>query len=202
VGLRDGQRLRHFFLGDVHPFGDLFHGGLTTELLQERGRALADAVQRARPVQRDAHDARLLGERLQDRLADPPDGVRDELDALGLVELVGGPDQAEVALVDQVRERYSLVLVFLGHGDDEPEVGAHQLVQRLRVALLDPLGQRHLFLAGDQRILADLPQVLVERSLVERGSFRRVQLHDRVTPLGAHDAAARDSGLQSPALTG
>src|SRR2546422_7141881 len=43
-------------------------------------------------------------------------------------------------------------------------------------------------------------QVLVERSLVERSSFRRVQLHDRVTPLGAHDAAARDSGLQSPAL--
>src|SRR3989442_8239896 len=39
------------------------------------------------------------------------------------------------------RSRYSLVLVFLGHGDDEPEVGAHQLVQRLRVALLDPLGK-------------------------------------------------------------
>src|SRR5437773_8103010 len=58
------------------------------------------------------------------------------------------------------------VLVFLGHGDDEPEVGAHQLVQRLRVALLDPLGQRHLLLAGDQRTLADLPQVLVERSPV------------------------------------
>src|SRR2546428_237393 len=25
VGLRDGQRLRHLFLGDVHPFGDLFN---------------------------------------------------------------------------------------------------------------------------------------------------------------------------------
>jgi len=123
----------------------------------------------------------LLGQRLEDRLPDPPDGVRDELDALGLVELVGGPNQAQVALVDQVRERDSLVLVFLGHRDDEPEVRAHQLVQRLRVALLDPLGQRHLFLAGDQRILADFPQVLVERSLVERGSFRRIQLHGRVT---------------------
>src|SRR5438094_6346976 len=41
-------------------------------------RSLADAVERARPVQRDAHDARLLGERLQNRLADPPHRVRDE----------------------------------------------------------------------------------------------------------------------------
>src|SRR5437868_15132839 len=86
------------------------------------------------------------------------DGIRAELYGLLLVELVGGPDQAEVALVDQVRERYSLVLVFLVHGDDEPEVGAHQLVQRLRIPLLSPLGLRPLLLACDQRLLADLLQ--------------------------------------------
>src|SRR5256885_10416788 len=34
--------------------------------------------------------------------------VRDELDPLGLVELVRGADEAEVALVDQVGQRYAL----------------------------------------------------------------------------------------------
>jgi len=41
--------------------------------------SLADAVQRARPVQRNAHDARLLGQRLENRLPDPPDGVQMNL---------------------------------------------------------------------------------------------------------------------------
>src|SRR5207248_8281407 len=62
----------------VHPFSDLFDGRLAAELLEERRRALADAVQRARPVQRHAHDARLLGERLEDGLPDPPDGRSEE----------------------------------------------------------------------------------------------------------------------------
>src|SRR5213079_2802793 len=103
VRLRDRERLRHLLLGAVHPLGDLFDGRLAAELLQERGRALADPVQRAGPVQRHPHDARLLGPRLENRLPDPPDRIGDELDALGLVELVGGADQAKVALVDQVQ---------------------------------------------------------------------------------------------------
>src|SRR2546429_6400272 len=49
---------------------------------------------------------------------------------------------------------------------------------RLRIALLDPLGQRHLFLAGDQRILADLPQVLVER---DRKSTRLNSSHGYIS---------------------
>src|SRR5437667_11961412 len=32
--LRDGQRLRDLVLGDVHPFSDLFDGGLAAELLR------------------------------------------------------------------------------------------------------------------------------------------------------------------------
>ena len=90
-------------------------------------------------VERHAHDAALLGQRLEDRLADPPHGVRDELDALRLVELVRRADQAEVALVDQVGERDALVLILLGDRDDEAQVAAHQLVERLVVARADAL---------------------------------------------------------------
>jgi hypothetical protein len=126
-------------------------------------------VQRAGAVERHAHDAALLRQRLEDGLADPPDGVGDELDALGLVELVRGPDQAEVALVDQVGERDALVLVLLGDRHHEAQVAADQLVQRFLVVDADELGEPDLLFLRDQRIAADLPQVLVERPFIERG---------------------------------
>src|SRR5207247_8049965 len=98
--------------------------------------------------------------------------------------------QAEVAFVDQVGERHALVLVLLGDRHHEAEVRAHQLVERLLFPLLDPLRKRDLLLAGDERVLADLPEILVQRPFVERCTFRRVQLHGLVTPpRRAHDAA-------------
>jgi len=47
-------------------------------------------MERAGAVERYPDDAALLGEGLQNCLPDPPYGVRDELDALGLVEFVSG----------------------------------------------------------------------------------------------------------------
>ena len=129
---------------------------LPPQLLQQRGGALADPVQRAGAVQRHPHDAALLGQRLEDRLPDPPHGVRDELDALGLVELVGRADQAEVALVDQVGERHALVLILLGDRHDEAEVAADQLVECFLFPDANPLRQVDLFLLRYQRVLADL----------------------------------------------
>jgi hypothetical protein len=61
-----------------------------------------------------------------------------------------------------------LVLVFLGDGHHEPQVAAHQLVERFLTSRSDALREGHLVLARNQRILADLSQVLIERSLVKR----------------------------------
>src|SRR2546429_408851 len=44
VRLGDREGLRDLFLGYVHPLGDLLHGGLAAELLEQRGGALADAM--------------------------------------------------------------------------------------------------------------------------------------------------------------
>src|SRR2546425_304151 len=55
-------------------------------------------------------------------------------------------------------------------------------VERLGVALLDALGERHLLLPRDQRVLADFAQVLIERAFVGRCPFRRIQLHGAVPP--------------------
>ena len=87
-------------------------------------------------VHRDADRARLVGDRAGDRLADPPRGVRRELEALGVVELVDRPHQAEVALLDQVEQLHAPARVALGDADDEAQVGLGQLA-------LGPLAALH-----------------------------------------------------------
>ena len=100
-----------------------------------------------------------------------------------------GADQPEVAFVDEVRERDTLVLVLLRDRDDEPQVGADQLVEGLGVALLDALRERHLFLAGNQRILTDLAEILIEGPFIVRRPLRRVQLHGVFSPPPRQNAA-------------
>jgi hypothetical protein len=96
-------------------------------------------VKRAGPVQRDPDNAALLSEGLEYGLPNPPHGITDELDALGFVELVGGANETEVALVDQIEERDPLVLILFGDRHDKPEVRADQLVERLFLPSLDTL---------------------------------------------------------------
>src|SRR6185503_18216481 len=112
--------------------------------------------------ERNAHGAALARERGQDRLADPPHGVRDELDALVGVELAGSGEQANVALADQVDERQTAVLVLLGHRDDKAQVALDQLLEAVLVAGADLLGELDLLGALEQRVGAHLIEVLVE----------------------------------------
>ena len=66
---------------DVQLGRELVHVRRPLVELGEAGRRLADLRNRADAVERQAHDPALLGERLENGLADPPDGVRDELEA-------------------------------------------------------------------------------------------------------------------------
>jgi hypothetical protein len=61
-------------------------------------------------------------DRAHERLADPPDGVGRELEAAAVVELLDRADQAEVALLDQVREGEAEVAVVLRDCHDELQV--------------------------------------------------------------------------------
>ena len=61
--------------------------------------------------------------------------VGRELVAAGVVELLDGADQAEVALLDQVEERQPAAGVALGDRHDQPQVGLDQpLLGALAVA--------------------------------------------------------------------
>ena len=93
--------LLHLFHRDVHPLGDLGRRRFASELLEQGRGPLADPMQGPSPVERNPDDPALLRQGLKNGLPDPPDRVGDELDALGLVELVRRADEAEVALVDR-----------------------------------------------------------------------------------------------------
>jgi hypothetical protein len=69
---------------------------------------------------------------------------------------MGGANQTEVAFIDQVGERNALILVLLGHRDDEAQVTADQLVERFLFADADAPRQAYFFLLRNERVLTDL----------------------------------------------
>ena len=107
---------------------------LAAELLEELALHPHHLVDGLDHVHGDADGATLVGEGAGDGLADPPRGVGRELEALGVVELLDGPHEAEVPLLDEVEEGEAPVAVALGDRDHEPEVG---LDERL-LGLLSP----------------------------------------------------------------
>src|SRR5690606_29804039 len=160
------EALLHLVRLHVELLGELLDGRLAAVLLLEARARLAHLRERADAVLREADGAGLVRERLQDGLPDPPDGVRDELEAARLVEAARRLHEAVVPLADEVGEAEPLALVLLRHRDDEPEVGADELVQRLLIPLLDPLRELHFLLRSEQLNLTDLIEILVQHPLL------------------------------------
>ena len=126
---------------------------------------LVDLAESATLVQRQTHDTTLLGNGLQDALANPPDGVGNELEATGLVELLGCLDQADVTLVNKVGQRQALMLILLGHTDHEAQVGLNEpLLGSLPFgpSTAHGLGQFNLFIDGNQRRTAYFHKVFIQ----------------------------------------
>ena len=179
--LRSHVQLGRQFLG----------GGLAAQLLEHlplHPGQLADGLGRMR---READGAGLVGHRPGDRLPDPPGGIRGELVAPGVVELLHAADHAQVPLLDQVQEQHPVPGVPPGQRHDQPQVGLHQMVLgppavfgdllkvdprfggKVPAAFgelllgeqpgLDPLGQLDLLPGVEQRHPADLLEVVPNR---------------------------------------
>src|SRR4051812_4071443 len=148
---------------DPRDLGDLVGGGLAPELGDELALGPADLVELLDDVHGDANRPGLVGQGARDRLADPPGRVRRELEALAVVELLRGADEAERSLLDEVQERQPLVAVVLGDGDDEPEVRLDHLLLGIEIAALDALGEVDFLLRCEEPDLADVLQEQLER---------------------------------------
>src|SRR5690606_21962877 len=73
-----------------------------------------------------------------DRLADPPGGVGRELEATRVVELLDRVHEARIALLDEVEQLQTPVLVALGEIYDETQVRTHHLLHGPSSVALDP----------------------------------------------------------------
>ncbi len=87
-----------------------------------------DLRQRTHLVKWQAHHTALFGDGLQDALAYPPHGIADELKPAGLIKFLCSLHQSNVALIDEVGQRQSLMLVLFGHRNDETQVSRDEFV--------------------------------------------------------------------------
>src|SRR5690242_5470164 len=156
-----GERL-HDVDRQAGEMRQLFRQRLAPQLLTENLRRLDDAREIRGPVERHANGAALSGERRQNRLANPPDSVRDELDALIRIEFSRGGEQADVPLTDEINEWKSAVLILLRHGNDEPEIALHQFLERVLITGADFPREVELLRSLEQGIGAHLVEVLIE----------------------------------------
>src|SRR5215471_4265474 len=206
--LRDALDLGHALDGQPHLGGDLVRRRFTPERLMKLALNARHLVDRLHHVHRDPDGPRLVGDGAGDGLPDPPRRVGGELVPLRVVELLHRPDQAEIPLLDQVKEAQAAADVPLGDGHHEPQVrldeplfsaqaiGTEQgqvgpfgpeereaAVQLLlgEQAGLDGLGQLDLFLGGEQRHPADFAQVDPDQVAGDRapGVFTLVTLGRR-----------------------
>ena len=86
----------------------------------------------------------LVGDSARDGLTDPPRGVRGELKALLVVELLDGADQTEVALLDQVQEQHAASDIALSDGDDQTQVCADERLLGFEAHVLNARKTTHL----------------------------------------------------------
>ena len=110
------QALSDFLFINLYGFRKLRNRRLALVLLLELVDFVINLAQRAHLIQRQTHNAALLGNGLQDALANPPNSVRNEFETTSLVKFLCGFNQSNVTLIDEVCECESLMLVLLGNG--------------------------------------------------------------------------------------
>src|SRR5215211_145415 len=164
------------------PLGELFLGGVAPELDAQRVLGPALPIQRVHDVGRESDGTGLVGDGAGDGLPYPPGSVRREAVAHLGVELLDGPDQARVALLDQIFEGHAATPVLLGDGDHQPQVRLDEPLSGTLLALMGAPAEVALLAGVEQPASADLAKVLCENVLC---------LHHPVSPFPSCQPVSR-----------
>ena len=138
-------------------------------------------------MDRDPDRARVVRDRPGDRLADPPRGIRRELEASPVLEPVDGLHEPDVALLDQIQQRQIAAEVALRHRHEQAQVRFHQLALGLAYRAIAPVD----LLEERTELLAREPGALLEQTELTRGpgvagpTGRAIQLAD-LLPAAPH----------------
>ena len=141
---------------------DLLEGRLALKLGGQVGGHALDLAGLLGDVGGQADGAGRVVEPALDRLADPQRRVGGEAEALAVVELLRGADQADHALLDEVAHSEAEALVTAGDRDHQAQVGVDQQLLGAQVAALDALGKVELLARAQQAVLRRTPQELVD----------------------------------------
>src|SRR5690606_15495018 len=101
------ERAAHLLDREARLRRQLGVGRQAPEALGERALDAAEALAPLGHPEGHAHRLRVPRDLARDGLTDPPRGVGREARADAMVELVDGAHEAEVALLDEVRERHA-----------------------------------------------------------------------------------------------
>ena len=114
-------------------------------------------------VQGDANRTGLIGECLENGLADPPNGVRNELDAFVWIELFHRLEKPLIADTYELGESQSSSLILLHVRDNEAEIRRNETFGGFFVADTRSTGELALFLGVlYARVLLYVLQVLIK----------------------------------------
>ena len=102
-------------------------------------------------MDRQPDRAGLIHDRPFDGLANPPGGVGGETEAPLRVELLHSPDQAQVALLDQVQKGQPTIDVASGDFHHQAQVAFNHALTPGRITLLRQTRKMDFFFGGQQR---------------------------------------------------
>ncbi len=84
------------------------------------------------------------------RLANPPEGVGAELEAFGGIKFVDGPQQAQVAFLNEIVQRQAAPLIASGKAHNQFQVGLDKHLPGPFVPGFDAQGHLLFFLKREQ----------------------------------------------------
>jgi hypothetical protein len=163
------QQLVDALDGEPALGGELLGRRIAVELLREDPAGTEDTPGLLGYVDGKPDRAALVGQRARDGLANPPGRVGGELVAELPVELLDGTDQAEVALLDQVEQWNAGLRVVARDRHDQAQVALDQPLLRDLVARILAPGELALLRGRQQRAVADLADVELQRVLRRAG---------------------------------
>src|SRR5579875_2193039 len=129
--LTDLDDLAHLLRADLHLSSDLLRRRLPTQVLQQAAADTNQAVDGFHHMHRNANRARLVSNCARDCLANPPRRVRAELVALRIIELLHGPDQTDIPLLDQVQQAHTAPDILFSNAHYQAQIRLRQASLRL-----------------------------------------------------------------------